>query len=55
MASRGEGLKKIKINMEPVKDMKLSEVFGTESIPVTEMIKKLWILIKEKDLRIKEK
>ena len=45
------GLQKIVIDLNAVKDKTIGEVFGTEPQPVTILIKKLWIFIKENNLR----
>jgi len=52
--ARGDGLKKIKVNFGPVKDVTLGQLYGTEPIPVTEITKRIWALIKEKGLKSKD-
>ena len=52
---RGNGLKKIKIDFSTVADMKLSEVYGTEPIPASDLAKRIWALIREKGLKVAKK
>jgi len=52
---RGQELKKIKIDFTSVKDMTLGDLYGTQPIPVTELTKRIWALIKSKDLRVDKK
>jgi hypothetical protein len=47
------GLKAVGVNLDPIKDMTVAEIFGTGIIPVTECNKKLWKLIKDKALQVK--
>lgn len=49
---RGQGLKQIKINFARVKDMTLGELYGTEPIPISDLNKLLWRLIKKENLRL---
>ncbi len=49
---RGQGLKMIKINFTKVKDMTLGDLYGTEPIPVSDLNKLLWRLIKKENLRL---
>jgi hypothetical protein len=51
--ARGEGLKKVKVNFTKVKGMTLEQLYGTDDLPVTELTKKLWALIKAEGLRVK--
>lgn len=44
-------LAKHKVNFASVKDVTIGELFGTETISVTDMIKKLWDFIKARGLR----
>ncbi len=52
---RGDGLKKLLVSFSSVKDMTLGELYGTEPIPVTELTKRIWALIKSKGLRVDKK
>lgn len=49
------GLQAVEVSFEKVKDKTLGEVFGTGVIPVTEISKKIWAMIKESNLRIPPK
>lgn len=49
---RGNGLKKIFIDFSKVADMKISEVYGTELLPASALAKRIWALIREKNLRV---
>ena len=49
---RGQGLKMIKIDFTKVKNMTLGELFSTEPIPVSDLNKLLWRLIKKENLRL---
>ena len=49
---RGQGLKYIKIDFTKVKDMTLGELYGTAPIPVSDLNKLLWRLIKKENLRL---
>ena len=51
---RGNGLNKVWISFESVKDMTLGELYGTEKIPITALTKTLWALIKNEKLVIKQ-
>lgn len=46
------GLQKMLINLSPVKDKTIGEVFGFDPQPVTQIIKKIWQLIKENNLKV---
>lgn len=48
---RGNGLKKVFLDFSKVKNMTLGELYGTTPVPITELTKRLWALIKEKNLR----
>jgi len=50
---RGNGLNKVFIDFSSVKDMTLKELYGEQPIPITQLTKKLWGLIHEKSLQIK--
>jgi len=50
--ARGNGLKKIYIDFSKVKDTKISDVYGTEVIPASELAKKIWAFIKQHNLRV---
>ena len=52
---KGSGLSSIKIDFSKVANMTLGELYGTDPVAVTQLTKKLWELIKEKELRIKNK
>jgi hypothetical protein len=47
------GLKALGINLDPIKDLTIAEVYGEGVVPVTECSKRFWALIKEKDLKVK--
>lgn len=49
---RGQGLKKIKVSFDKVKNLTLGDLYGTEPIPVSDLNKKLWALIKKENLRL---
>jgi hypothetical protein len=49
---RGQGLKMIKVNFEKVKDMTLGQLYGIGPVPVSDLTKKLWELIKKENLRL---
>ena len=40
------GLAKMKVSFKSVANKTLGEIFGTSGIPVTQMTKKLWVIIK---------
>ena len=40
------------VSFSSVKDMKVGDLFGVDAIPATQLTKKLWAVIKEKNLRI---
>ncbi len=48
-----KGLAGYMIDFTPVKDMTLGQMFGTKPVPVTQLMKKLWEIIKSKDLKAK--
>lgn len=45
------GLSKLLINFKKVENMTMKEVFGAKPIPATQIMKKIWNLIKEQGLR----
>jgi len=47
------GLKAVGVNLDVIKDMTISEVYGTGIVPVTECNKRFWALIKKKKLKVK--
>lgn len=51
---RGQGLKTIFISFKDAKDITLGDLYGIEPIPVSELNKRLWALIKSKNLRLKK-
>jgi hypothetical protein len=51
---RGNGLNKVRISFESVKDMTLGELYGLNPVPITALTKTLWALIKDEKLVIKQ-
>lgn len=47
---RGNGLNKVFINFSKVKDKTLGELYGLEDVPITQLTKRLWALIREQQL-----
>ncbi len=47
-----KGLQKVKINFSKVANMTLGELYGTEPVAATELTKRIWALIKAKELRV---
>jgi hypothetical protein len=52
---RGNGLKKIYIDFSKVKDMKVSEIYGTEPLQASELAKRIWALIRTHNLKMEKK
>lgn len=52
MAKKGSHLMNKNISFKPVKNMTLGEVFGTKLVASGELMKFIWKVIKENDLRI---
>ena len=51
MAKTAKGLAAYKVDFSKVGDMTLVEVFGKKPVPVTQLMKSLWALIKSKNLK----
>lgn len=48
------GLRSVEVDFTSVKDKTIGEVFGVGVMPVTEISKKIWKLIREANLRVKK-
>lgn len=48
-----KGLAGYMVDFTSVKDMTLGQMFGPKPVPVTMLMKKLWEVIKGKDLKVK--
>lgn len=51
---RGNGLNKVFLNFQGTENISLTDLYGTTDIPITELTKRLWVLINEKNLRVKK-
>jgi hypothetical protein len=47
-----KGISGYRVSFESVKNKTIGEVFGTEVIPATEIMKKMWTLIKTNNLKV---
>lgn len=47
------GLKATGVNLDPIKDLTIAEVYGTGVVSVPECNKRFWKLIREKNLKVK--
>jgi len=47
------GLKAVGVNLDPIQDLTVKEIFGSGITAVTECNKKWWKLIKDRNLKVK--
>lgn len=53
MAEKKKGLAGYMLSFVPVKDMTVGELFGLKPVAATQLMAKLWVLIKVKNLKVK--
>jgi len=47
------GLRALGVNLDPIKDLTIKEIYGTGIVSVPECNKRFWKLIKQKNLKVK--